>query len=118
VDHQIQNIEYVILAITLVGRYHPGRPNFSQGIQDIGARLLKNPKFVSWARIRARLGKSQVQGHITCPLVDGLMICNWVIYIWVFQSRTLYIHVRIYTLYYYPQIFIFQIYLSLHVIAS
>jgi hypothetical protein len=52
---------------------------FSQGIQGIGARLLENPKFVSWARIRARLGKSQVQGPITCPLVDGLMICNWVI---------------------------------------
>jgi hypothetical protein len=54
---------------------------FFQSIQGIGARLLENPKFISWARIRARLGKSQVQDPITCPLVDGLMICNWVIYI-------------------------------------
>jgi hypothetical protein len=60
VDHQIQNIEYVLLAVTLLGRYRSERPNFSQGIQGIGARLLKNPKFVSWARIRARLGKSRV----------------------------------------------------------
>jgi hypothetical protein len=70
--------------------HHPPRAlslreaEFSQGIQGIGARLLENPKFVSWARIRARLGKSQVQGPITCPLVDGLMICNWVISIRVF----------------------------------
>jgi hypothetical protein len=55
VDHQIQNIEYVLLAVTLLGRYRSERPNFSQGIQGIGARLLENPKFVSWARSRARL---------------------------------------------------------------
>jgi hypothetical protein len=56
---------------------------FFQGIQGIGARLLENPKFISWTQICARLGKSQVQGPITCPLVDELMICNWIIYIWV-----------------------------------
>jgi hypothetical protein len=85
---------------------------FSQGIQGIGVRFLENPKFVSLARIRARLGKSQVQGPITCPLVDGPMICNWVIYIRVFEFVVLYI------LYYIiiSTDFLFWVYLSLHVI--
>jgi hypothetical protein len=112
VDHQIQNTEYGFLVVTLLGRYHPGRLNFSHGIQGIGARLLENPKFVSWARIRARLGKSQFQGPITCPLVDGLMICNWVIYIRVFEFFVLYI------LYYFSIsiYFLFRVYLPFHVI--
>jgi hypothetical protein len=74
----------------------PREAEFSQGIQGIGVSLLEKPKFVSWVRIRACLGKSQVQGPITCPLVDGLMICNWVIYIYgCFKSRTLYIYIFI-----------------------
>jgi hypothetical protein len=88
------------------------KAEFSQDIQGIGARLLENPKFVSWARIRARLGKSQVQGPIMCPLVDGLMICNWVIYIRVFEFFVPYIL-------YYISIsteFLFRVYLPFHVI--
>jgi hypothetical protein len=58
------------------------------------------------------VGKSQVQGPITCPLVDGLMICNWVIYIRVVEFFVLYIL-------YYISIsteFLFRVYLSFHVI--
>jgi hypothetical protein len=89
----------------------PREPEFSQGIQGIGARLLENPKFVCWTRICARLGKSQVQGPTTYPLVDRLMICNWVIYIRVFEFFVLYIlYIIIST------DFLFWVYLSCHVI--
>jgi hypothetical protein len=55
----------------------PREVEFSKCTQGIGARLYENPKFISWVRIHARLGKSQVRGPIMCPLEDGLIICNW-----------------------------------------
>jgi hypothetical protein len=67
---------------------------FSQGIQGIGARLLKNPKFVSWARIRARLGKSQVDHVPACGWTDDLQLG---LYLYgCFNSRTLYIFIIYY----------------------
>jgi hypothetical protein len=93
VDHQIQNTEYVFLVVTLLGRYRTGRPNFPRVYRALTPANSKNPKFVSWARIRARLGKSQVQVPITCSLVDGLMIYNWNMLFQVFQSCTLYMYI-------------------------
>jgi hypothetical protein len=62
------------------------------------------------ARIRVRLGKSQVQGPITCPLVDGLMICNWD---YIYTGVLILVP---YILYQYFHKFFISGYLSFHVI--
>jgi hypothetical protein len=47
VDHQIQNIEYVLFSRHSPSALSPREAKFFQGIKGIGARLLENPKFIS-----------------------------------------------------------------------
>jgi hypothetical protein len=64
---------------------------FFQDIQGIGTRLLKNPKFISWARIRARLGKHKSRARSCVRLwMDWWFVIELYIYRY-FQSRTSYV---------------------------
>jgi hypothetical protein len=42
VDYQIQNTEYILFTVTLLGYYHPGRPNFLNIFRELAPAYMKN----------------------------------------------------------------------------